>query len=59
MASEIDELHHQRVAATRWNKAELFSIVVESSGASPIVMTGVRDTAKQDRELVEIYGIDP
>lgn len=43
-----------------FDPAAFHSIVVESSGAAPIRMTGVRDLERQERELCEIYGIhDP
>lgn len=42
-------------ALSTFDPAEFYSIVVESSGASPISLTGVRDVEKQERELNEVF----
>lgn len=39
------------------NVADYHSVVVESSGARPVVMTGTRDVEAQDRELSDVYDI--
>jgi hypothetical protein len=38
-------------------QSDFYSIVVESSGAAPIKMTGTRDIDRQDYEECQIFGI--
>ena len=55
--SDTSQAPTPEVAAVLFDEAELYSVVVHSSGAPPIVMSGIRDVAQQDKDLSELFNI--